>query len=316
MEEEEDIKGLYSRGQEEVSFTTTDEYGFITDKFRADTEFYSSTKMHWFLLLDTYGQNIKKLRLAVRKNHLLEKGIPLSLKSRLWREFLSPKQAVNYDKLGSECSSYEYQIHVDIQRTFRRHFLFSSSFGKGQSELFHLLVSLANHRKSIGYCQGMSDICAVLLMYFEEEEAFEMCVGMFDRDDLWGLFDKNLSKLPRIIQLQDSVFNSAIPQIYGYLKNNGVDISVYGVGWYMTLFSRFNIKLLLRLWDFLFFHGFNILIYFAAAILRYYEKEIFALQGESLMVWVSKVSDHQIDEDIIISIAVNFLELLSYKHIQ
>jgi hypothetical protein len=42
----------------------------------------------------------------------------------------------------------------------------------GQTSLFRLLVAYAQHDPAIGYCQGMGFVCAVLLSYMTEADAF------------------------------------------------------------------------------------------------------------------------------------------------
>lgn len=310
---DEKIKELYINGEDVTAMLATDEYGFVVDKFKTSHETYSSIKMQWYLLIDSYGCDRKKFKAAVRKNHLLEKGIPLSLKNRIWKDLVYSKNNADYDTLKNTDCKYEYQIHVDIQRTFRHHFLFFKQYGKGQSELFSVLTALANHDTAVGYCQGMSDICAVLLMYFSEKEAFDMYLALVKKNGLRELFDANLSKLPKIMKLQNTVFSSAIPRIHRHLRSQNVDFSIYGTGWYMTLFSRFHIKLVLRIWDFLFFCGFNVLMYFAAAILRYHEKDILERESEQLLEFIGKLNDAEVDEDIVVSLTVGFMKELHYK---
>lgn len=41
-----------------------------------------------------------------------------------------------------------------------------------QKHLFHVLAAYSMYNTEVGYCQGMSQIAALLLMYMDEEEAF------------------------------------------------------------------------------------------------------------------------------------------------
>jgi hypothetical protein len=49
---------------------------------------------------------------------------------------------------------------------------FRDRYGIQQKNLFHVLGAYSMYNQEIGYCQGMSQIAALLLMYMEEEEAF------------------------------------------------------------------------------------------------------------------------------------------------
>jgi len=44
-----------------------------------------------------------------------------------------------------------------------------------QQALFHVLAAYSMYNTDVGYCQGMSQIAALLLMYFNEEVCFVEC---------------------------------------------------------------------------------------------------------------------------------------------
>lgn len=197
----EDYRSLYSKQGKENNLLSIDEYGFISTKDSLMVPSEKSSKMEWYELIDCYEDDMKKFKEIVMKKRLLQKGIPLSLKSRLWMYFLSSslyksdggrkllglskivptdqnkkvQAKIKYLNLIEQKSKYEYQIHVDIQRTFRNHFLFHDAFSKGQSELFNILIAFSNNFKSIGYCQGISEIAAFLLMYFLKIRPTQCC---------------------------------------------------------------------------------------------------------------------------------------------
>jgi len=82
-----------------------------------------------------------------------------------------------------------HQIDVDINRSARNHAQFHERFGRGsvchqnprrfdhatnlvfcsQICLFNVLKAYSILDKQVGYCQSMSDVTAILLMYVEEE---------------------------------------------------------------------------------------------------------------------------------------------------
>ena len=61
-------------------------------------------------------------------------------------------------------------IIQDIARTYPRHLLFMDADGKGREALFNILVSYSRFNPTVGYCQGMSYIAAILLMHHHKEE--------------------------------------------------------------------------------------------------------------------------------------------------
>ena len=66
-------------------------------------------------------------------------------------------------------SKWSEQIDLDINRSYRNHILFRERFGEGQISLFNILKAYAVYDQEVGYCQGMSDMTAFLLMYIPEE---------------------------------------------------------------------------------------------------------------------------------------------------
>lgn len=64
------------------------------------------------------------------------------------------------------------QIDLDVNRTYRDHIMFRERYGLKQQALFNVLGAYSVYNLEIGYCQGMSQIAALLLMYLNEEDAF------------------------------------------------------------------------------------------------------------------------------------------------
>ena len=64
------------------------------------------------------------------------------------------------------------QIDLDVNRTYRDHIMFRKRYDVKQQALFHVLAAYSMYNTEVGYCQGMSQIAALLLMYMNEEDAF------------------------------------------------------------------------------------------------------------------------------------------------
>lgn len=75
-------------------------------------------------------------------------------------------------KLAWEYSPDIRQIDLDVNRTYREHIHFRERYNSKQCELFNVLGAYSIYNLEIGYCQGMSQIVALLLMYLTEEDAF------------------------------------------------------------------------------------------------------------------------------------------------
>ncbi|KAG5859078.1 Rab-GTPase-TBC domain-containing protein [Encephalitozoon hellem] len=315
MKNERCIRELYnSNGMSEEVFCTN-EYGFVVDSFSSQSrDSPASIKNEWYDIIERCKNSGEKLRKSEGARRLIYRGIPLSLKYRLWGMLTPKASGFDYSNLISKKSGYEHQIHVDVQRTFRRHFLFNREYGRGQCELFNILTAYSNYNPDVGYCQGMSSAAALLLMYFPEEEAFEMLVSIIKNNNLEALFDKKLSKVPRVQRIQDEVFRALIPEVYGHLLHQNIDIGVYAVGWYLTLFTRFDIKLVLRMWDFFLFFDFSVFIFFAAGILKFFARKILELQGEQLIEFIGTLDSREVDVERVVSYVVESFRNGEYEY--
>lgn len=315
MKKDRCVRKLYNfQGISEEVFCTN-EYGFVVDSFNTQVKVKTLViKKEWYNLITRYNDDFDKLRRSRSARRLVYKGIPLSLKHRLWGLFTRRSQKLNYAELVSRRSGYEHQIHVDVQRTFRRHFLFSREYGRGQCELFNILVAYSSYNPEVGYCQGMSSAAALLLMYFPEEEAFEMFVSIIENNRLETLFDKKLSKIPRLQKVQEEVFRAVVPEVYNHLLLQNIDVGVHVIGWYLTLFTRFDIKLVLRMWDFFLFFDFSVFLFFSAAILKFFAKRILDLQGEQLIEFIGTMDSEDVDVEKIVSYAVESLQNGDYEY--
>ncbi|EJW01750.1 hypothetical protein EDEG_03731 [Edhazardia aedis USNM 41457] len=281
---------------------------------------------------------------------LVFKGIPLLMKYKIWKMFFKEKKSIfmnqrnakirdlgiskdqncittkfssidinetnkiqNYEKYRAQVCSYEHQIHVDVQRTFRKHVLFFDEYGLGQCRLFNVLVAFANIYPEIGYCQGMSSFTALILMYFPEKEAFIVLIDLFKYNNLFSLFDKNLSGVRIILKIQSALIQTLLPSVYKHLIKNEIEMSVFVFSWYLTLFTRFNIDLVLRIWDLFIFYDFTVLLLVGVALLRYCKDNLLSLDGESLLHFITSLESMIFDPDKIVKYVKEFMSSIDIE---
>lgn len=317
MKEPRDLKKRYNSDAPQEEVLCTNEYGFIIEEFSNDTQSIpNNLKAEWYNVISKYGEQIERYRKSRKVQRLIRKGIPISLKYKMWKILVNRHLHYDYEDLINKQNEFYHQIHVDVQRTFRKHFLFNRSYGRGQSELFNILIAFSNYMPHIGYCQGMSNFAGILLMYFPEEEAFEMLVNIIKKNKLETLFDKNLSKIKVIQEVQIDILEKTCPEILDHLISNNIDISVYAISWYLTLFTRFDIELVLRIWDLFLYLDFTVLLIVSASIIDYCSDQITCRFGEQLVEFMSRIDSLNLDVDEIISKTcemINRLEYYDYK---
>ncbi|EPR78028.1 TBC domain protein [Spraguea lophii 42_110] len=284
-------------------------YGFINGDKRKEKSIFRICKAGCFKEKDF---NLEK--------RVLE-GVPLFLKYRVWkkllnRNYVAERENVDFKDLKEKYCGYEYQIDVDIQRTLREHSLYFEEYGDGQCDLFNVLVAFANYEPRIGYCQGMSNFAGIILMYFNEEESFDMLKKIIYKNNLVELFDHCLSKLNGILNVQKKLMCIFTPQIVAHLERNGISLSSFMCSWYLTLFSRFDVEYVLRFYDLFFFYGFSILLVIACAILKYHESRILEYQSEGLMEYLNNLENEEMNLKSIIKNIKMYLDLVKIKEIE
>lgn len=189
----------------------------------------------------------------------VSKGIPQPMRAEAWRRLLAPalvrleENEGKYDELTELENEAVKQIDLDVQRTERNHVMFQVKYAAGQRALFHLLKAYANLDPEIGYCQGMSGVAALMLMFFPEEEAFWMFVELMqsERFNMRRLFKPGFPGLYEAYYVHRELLAEALPDLSATFTKEGIEPEFYGTRWFMTIFLPDILPkpVLLRIWD-------------------------------------------------------------------
>lgn len=118
---------------------------------------------------------------------LIQKGIPLVYRSKIWYECsgaMELNEPGKYQELLLDHEDQENlctaQIDLDIGRTMPTNIYFAGD-GPGVVKLRRLLVAFSWFNPKCGYCQGMNNLAATLLLtHATEEEAFWVLVSVIE----------------------------------------------------------------------------------------------------------------------------------------
>ncbi|CAL8078715.1 unnamed protein product [Orchesella dallaii] len=230
-------------------------------------------------------------------NSAILRGIPKHKRGQVWQFFMQQRRMghdqpnnatsyshinldIPYEHLLRQLTSQQHAILIDLGRTFPSHQYFSSPLGSGQLALFNILKAYSLLDTDVGYCQGLSFVVGLLLMHYEEEDAFSVLkYMMFDlgarehyKPDMLGLQVK-LYQLTRLIHDQD-------PDIQLLLYHNDVLPSLYAAPWFLTMFaSQFQVGFAVRVLDLVMLHGVDVIAKFALAIVLDHKKELMQCNG-------------------------------------
>jgi len=171
------------------------------------------------------------------------------------------------------------QILLDIPRTCdEKNFMFDHSKDQAKQSMFHILYSLSKYYPSVGYCQGMSYICAELLSVMEtEEDSFLMFLTLMDRYELHQLYLPGFPKLQQIRFVFDRLFKKRDQRLFLHLERLGVTSDLYLTKWYLSLFCvSFPQEFVLRLWDAFLFKGWIVMHQLVFSMLNFFRRDLLA----------------------------------------
>ncbi|XP_067449695.1 USP6 N-terminal-like protein isoform X2 [Thunnus thynnus] len=221
------------------------------------------------------------------------KGIPLQLRGRAWALMLDVERAKKdnegkYERMKEQARLYSSeikQIDLDINRTFRNHIMFMDRFGVKQQSLFHVLSAYSVYNTEVSYCQGMSQIAALLLMYMNEEDAFWALSQLLtnQKHAMHGFFVPGFPKLQRFQAHHDQIISKLIPKLKKHLDREQMSAGIYSTKWFLQCFiDRTPFTLTLRLWDIYILEGERLLTAMSYTILKIHKKRLLKMSLEEL----------------------------------
>jgi len=130
---------------------------------------------------------------------------------------------------------------LDVNRTYRNHVMFRERYNVKQQDLFHVLAAYSMYNTEVGYCQGMSQVAALLLMYLNsEEDAFwglhQLMVG--DKYKMHGFFIPHFPKLLRFQEHFDKLLLKKLYRLQKHLVKNEVVSGIYTLKWFFSVLPR------------------------------------------------------------------------------
>ncbi|XP_053690506.1 uncharacterized protein LOC128739134 [Sabethes cyaneus] len=299
----------------------TDRYGFIHDKRLPQKHDPNETKANeiemervkkWLKMLNKWSDKSTLAKLHKR----VYKGIPDSLRSQVWCKLLNLKEimkdAKNRNKyqemlsLAHEWATEARQIDSDVNRQFREHVFYRERYSLKQKSLYNVLVAYSMYNTEVGYCQGMSGLAGVLLMYMDEEEAFwALSILLADKKyAMHGLFIEGFPKLTRFLAHHDKIIAKFIPKLKKHFDQYNLDSILYSLKWFFVVFiERIPFSLCLRVWDIYLLDGEKVVTAMAYTILRLHKSKILKLKDMDLIVQYVQTKLHNdfgYDDDFVI----------------
>ncbi|XP_053995038.1 uncharacterized protein LOC128885183 isoform X2 [Hylaeus volcanicus] len=214
----------------------------------------------------------KELWLTLAERHLEQRGVDWKQAEKVcFNEWSNPDD----EELG-------IQIVKDLHRTGCS--LFCGAAGRdNQAVLRRVLLGFARWNKSVGYCQGLNVLAALVLQVMDRAESAAVKVMIYLIEGVLpeGYFADNLRGLSVDMAVFRDLLRSKLPKLSKHLKalqNDAKDkatgssyepplTNVFTMQWFLTLFCHcLPQDAVLRVWDLIFLEGDEILLRTALTI--------------------------------------------------
>ncbi|NXV61760.1 US6NL protein, partial [Molothrus ater] len=323
-QEKAEIVAKYEKGRqdgaqidhwEDADFTlykVTDRFGFLHLNGPPSSTVHQKQQEiervdKWLKMLKKWGKyrnsdKVRRKRVYVWKGGCDESGFQKQMK----------EQAKSF-------SSEIKQIDLDVNRTFRNHIMFRERYGVKQQALFHVLSAYSVYNTEVSYCQGMSQIAAILLMYLNEEDAFWALAQLLtnQRHAMHGFFIPGFPKLQRFQAHHEQILNKLFPKLKKHMDKEQMTTGIYTTKWFLQCFiDRTPFTLTLRLWDIYILEGERVLTAMAYTILKLHKKRLLKMTLEDLREFLQEkiAASLQYEDDAVIEqLQVSMTELRKMK---
>ncbi|CAF0742723.1 unnamed protein product [Didymodactylos carnosus] len=293
----DDSAALANMQHQRLSDTDTnciDHYGFIHEKPLTTIPVNERKQIHmerkrserWQKMLQKWTQFTRKSEQLRRR---IYKGIPSSLRRAFWSKLLNLDEQLrinkgHYELLKAKArlsSTYLVQIDLDVHRTYRNHSMFCNRYCSGQKHLFSILAAYSVYNTEIGYCQGMNQIVAFLLLYLPEEETFWALSQLMTQSPytMFGFFVPSFPKLFRFQEHFEKIMKKMLPKLYKHFTQYQLESNLFTIRWFMLCYlDCLPFQLVLRIWDIYILEGEQVLLTMAFCILKINRKKLIHLK--------------------------------------
>ncbi|UYV80355.1 RN-tre [Cordylochernes scorpioides] len=314
------IVARYDKGRDQIQdidpwedpafevYHVTDRYGFIhnyhlpeklTNHEAKVRELESERLVKWLKMIKNWPKYVNSDKLKRR----IYKGIPNAVRGEIWERLLRVDESVAQNRgqyqdvyrsvvcqeMRDRARQYSpdiRQIDLDVNRTYRNHIMFRERYNVKQQALFHVLAAYSMYNSELGYCQGMSQIAALLLMYMNEEDAFWALSTLMsdDKHGMHGFFIPGFPKLTRFQEHHNKILAKFLPKLKKHLDRFEVHTSLYTLKWFFQCFlDRVPFTLTLRLWDIFILEGEVVLTAMSYTLLKLHRKTLLKMGMEELV---------------------------------
>mmetsp|Transcript_4055 Transcript_4055/g.8471 ORF Transcript_4055/g.8471 Transcript_4055/m.8471 type:complete len:775 (+) Transcript_4055:99-2423(+) len=296
-------------------------------------------KINWDKMVANWVRYEKKKQKKIKRR--ARGGIPNEYRGKFWTELAKIDRAKREARRPGRMTYFEYlrsglapskeatdTIERDINRTFPRHVMFAMTSDDeeaeeaavglaavdagqqpgleegddGQSRLRRVLRAYSLYDRGVGYCQGMSFLSAMFLMYMPEEDAFWMLVHIMNSKpcEMRELYTVGMIKSRQVLYVGEHLMKHFLPKLYKHFDSEYVHVSMFATQWFITIYTNtFPFDLVTRVWDMFLVEGWKVVYRVMIALLQSAEKKLLRMEFEGIMMFMRQLPRMTNGPDII-----------------
>ncbi|CAI5731565.1 unnamed protein product [Hyaloperonospora brassicae] len=242
---------------------------------------------------------------------MLKAGVPPHLRGPVWwvcsgaaelRHAAAESYPSLLHRLHTLTKCAEMDIEKDLPRTFP--LALSESMNASQEgaeadpfgELRRVLQAYSLRNPTVGYCQSMNFLAAVLLQQMGEEEAFWVLAAIVE--ELTPQYHTLTMTGSRADQrVFSDLVTQKLPVLAGHLQTLGVDFEPFTLKWFLCLFlNTLPFEPVMRIWDVFFCEGSHVLLRVGLVLLKLNQPRIMACHDALDVYEMFKLSHETLQE--------------------
>ncbi|KAK9808174.1 hypothetical protein WJX73_005269 [Symbiochloris irregularis] len=208
---------------------------------------------------------------------------------------------------GEVDSEVAHQIELDLPRTYPSNRWVASE--EGMDALRRVLVAYSVHQPSVGYCQGMNYLAAILLLAMkqDEEDAFWLLASLIDPGGILyqGMYAQNLVGAQVEMRSFEELVAAKLPKLAAHLRELNCDMTLIATDWFLCLFATvLPSETVARVWDALLYEGPKVLYRIALALLKGCEAQLLAISNTGDLIGeIKDATKGAYDRDALMKVA-------------
>lgn len=248
----------------------------------------------WFEYFKENGEN-----LAIIQNHTFQKlvriGVPSRMRGEIWElcsgsMYLRFGHPGEYNRLLEDNKDKTSQAIDEIEKDLKRSLPEYSAYQtpEGIQRLRNVLTAYSWKNPDVGYCQAMNIVCAGLLIYMSEEQAF-WCLSNLCDIYAPGYYSKTMYGTLLDQRVFEAFVEDRMPVLNDYIVEHDIQLSVVSLPWFLSLFyTSMPLEYAVRIMDIFFMNGPKTLFQVALAVLKVNGDDILQADDDGMFIAIMK----------------------------